>query len=213
MGPQLSQKGKIVRNEFGISAWTNNSDAEELFISLVQPTEYRCKQQWTSPTEQMEMRESTRITIGKQTGIGTHFTSTNNRKNGWVTASLSQHHSIYSAGSTGECKGQRVWCEVDMVLTETPRRLPRRCLLILHQFYYKRVTLQWRIWPAPAMEQIKTTHWGHEALSILPPQTYTVSLLTGNQSKLTNSKSARHKNQSEDLLQTTQNKRHNTQGI
>lgn len=57
------------------------------------------------PLNRMEKEESTRITICDQTGIGTHFTPTNNRKNGWVTASLSQHHSIYSAGSSGECNG------------------------------------------------------------------------------------------------------------
>lgn len=71
------------------------------------------------PLNEMEMQESTWITTGEQTGTGTHFTPTNNRKNGWVSASLGQHRSVYSAGSSGECRGQQVWCEVDVVPTDS----------------------------------------------------------------------------------------------
>lgn len=40
------------------------------------------------PLNKMEMQESTRITIGEQIEIGTRFTPTNNRRNGWVKAHL-----------------------------------------------------------------------------------------------------------------------------
>lgn len=54
------------------------------------------------PLNKMEMQESTWIAIGEQTGIGTCFTPTNNRRNGWVKAHLA-NATVFSAGSTGEC--------------------------------------------------------------------------------------------------------------